>query len=84
MVSLTERVIHLEKQSENAAKKDVVERHDRDVRTMQTSLTQVRAQVVQLERLSLSEGRSGSGETAQGLHIVYIIPYMNYKVKNGS
>ncbi|XP_060585113.1 TNF receptor-associated factor 3-like isoform X2 [Ruditapes philippinarum] len=65
MVSLTERVIHLEKQSENAAKKDVVERHDRDVRTMQTSLTQVRAQVVQLERLSLNEGgRSGSGETA--------------------
>ncbi|XP_053373675.1 TNF receptor-associated factor 3-like [Mercenaria mercenaria] len=61
MVSLTERVIHLEKQSEGAAKKDVVERHDRDVRTMQTSLTQVRAQVVQLERLSLNEGRSGSG-----------------------
>jgi hypothetical protein len=67
MVSLTEKVIHLEKQSENAAKKDVVERHDRDVRTMQRSLTQVRAQVVQLERLSLNErGRSGSGETAPG------------------
>ncbi|XP_053390001.1 uncharacterized protein LOC128552944 [Mercenaria mercenaria] len=68
MVSITERVIHLEKQSESAAKKDIVERHDRDVRTIQTSLTQVRAQVVQLERLSLNEGRSGSGsgESASG------------------
>ncbi|XP_060562563.1 TNF receptor-associated factor 3-like [Ruditapes philippinarum] len=62
MVSVTERVIHLEKQLENTAKKDIVERHDRDVRTMQTSLTQIRAQVVQLERLYLNEGRSGSGE----------------------
>ena len=66
MVSVTERVIHLEKQSENAAKKDVVERHDRDVRAMQTSLTQVRAQIAQLERLSLNEGRSGSAEDNSG------------------
>ena len=66
MVSVTERVIQLEKQSENAAKKDVVERHDRDVRAMQTSLTQVRAQITQLERLSLNEGRSGSAEDSSG------------------
>lgn len=62
MVSLTERVIHLEKQTETYAKKDLVERHDRDVRTMQTSLTQVRAQVVQLERASI-EPRSASSDT---------------------
>jgi hypothetical protein len=66
MVSVTERVIHLEKQLENTAKKDIVERHDRDVRTMQTSLTQIRAQVVQLERLYLNEGRSGPGEISSG------------------
>ena len=82
MVSLTERVINLERQSENAA--NVVERHDIDVRSMKTSLTQVRAQMVQLERLALSEGWTGSGETGQGLHIVYVIPFMNYKVKNRS
>lgn len=69
MVSLTERVIHLEKQSENLAKKDVVDRHDRDVRSMQTSLTQVRAQVVQLERLNLNESRTGSGESTSGERI---------------
>lgn len=65
MVNLTERVLHLEKQSETVAKKDVVDRHDRDVRTMQTSLTQVRAQVVQLERQSVI----GGGGSADGASV---------------
>ncbi|KAL4237329.1 TNF receptor-associated factor 3 [Mactra antiquata] len=63
MVSMTERIIRLEKQSETLSKKEQVEQHDRDIRAMQASLTQVRAQLVRVERTV--DNRGGSGAVAE-------------------
>ena len=65
MVSMTERIIHLERKSEDMAKKEHVERHDQDVRALQSTLTQVRTTMSSLE--SRAANWSASGGSDQGL-----------------
>jgi len=74
IVNLTERIIQVEKVSESSVRKEVVYQHERDLRTVQTTVTQLREQAATLERLTLENAGTrdsgfGSKETSLLLSI---------------
>ena len=64
MVSLTERQIQMERKVMDGPKKDMVERNDKDIKALQTSLTHVRSQVSHLETRN-NGGQGGATSSAE-------------------